>query len=132
MQSRENKNALQLVCQKLDKEKDYIIFCLVCKLWSEAGFLSKNVMADKFKMYCYKQTKEWANVGEHYIKLIEYWHLNDDKLHGPWKLTITYNEKKKELIRYIYSFGKLVEMASQEEIHKMYNDLGLTIINQQF
>ena len=126
MQSRDIRDILQLICIKLDKEKDYTNFCLTCKLWNEIGQLTKNIMADKFKMYCYKQTIEHIQ-GKQYIKLTECYHLRNDSLHGPWKLTLTCGDFKVELIRYVYSFGKLVKMASQEEIDKIYSKLELKL-----
>ena len=129
LQLRENRNILQLLCNKLNKEIDYVNFCVVCKLWNEVGQSLKNEMADKFKLYCYKQNVEQDQLGQHYTKLTEYYHLWNDLLHGPWKLTLLTDSdstlKKRELIRYRYSFGKLTYMASQEEIDKMYEELGI-------
>lgn len=125
MQSRDNKDFIQLLCQNYINREDYTNFCLVCKLWNEIGKLLQNIMANKFKMYCYTQKQENLGGGEYYIKLVEYYHLPNDRLHGDWKVTITFKKKKQELIRYMYSFGNLIETASREDIERLFSELEL-------
>lgn len=127
LQSRDNRDFLQLICQSLSSTQDYRTFCLVCKLWKDVGETSKYDMANKFKLYCYKQTAHRYN-GKAYLQLVEYYYLYDERLHGPWKLTLIPEDdydKSKQLIRYVYSFGKLIYMASQEQINALFIEMGL-------
>jgi hypothetical protein len=130
MQSRENKDIIGLFFKSIIKNTDYINFCLVCKLWNEVGQSLKNLMADKFRLYCYKQIARnhklhSTNSYGSFSQLTEYYHLPNDTLHGPWVVTFTrydnYGPMKSEsLTRYVYSFGKLVNMASAEEIKNIF------------
>lgn len=136
MQCRQNKDVVVLLFRLVDTAKEYTNFCLVCKLWKEVGKTLKNEMADKFRLYCYKQTSHnqrstRSSSQVTFLKLTEYYHLPNEKLHGPWTVTLTKYDQNGvqmdsvKLVRYVYSFGKLIYMASQKEIDEAFKQLNI-------